>query len=152
MSDSAEIVFDDAQWQAVLKKVRKKWDDIKSRKEFGGVISSVVFSDIMEHFEKQVGPDGPWAQRKEPYKTFIESLGKKNILQVSGDLRKSLMPTEGKFRSNSSGVIFYSNLEYAQRHDEGLAGMTKRSFMWLSKTGLDRIIDQTQKWLLEGID
>ena len=147
----AEFKFESAQWDKVLKKLRSKWDDIRSRKEFGGIVSIAAFKDIMEHFENEQGPDGSWEKRSQPYKTWIEKQGYTKILQVTGKLRGSLTPEKGKFRANSSGILLYSNLEYADRHDSGKNGMPKRKFMWISKGAIDSIIKQTERWLSEGI-
>lgn len=146
---SADFEFDDSQWQSLLKKINTKWKDIKDRKTFGALVASVSYQDIIEHFEDETGPDGPWKKRKEPYKTWIEKQGHTKILQVTGHLRKSFVIASPKFRTDSSGVLVFNNTSYAQRHDEGTDGMPKRSFMWLSKKGLQKLVDQTIKWLAE---
>ncbi|GAB3734978.1 phage virion morphogenesis protein [Spirosoma lituiforme] len=56
------------------------------------------------------------------------------ILTDTGDLGNSITGEE-----NSQGVTISSDKAYAQRHNEGLAGMPKRQFMGPSKA-LDRKI------------
>lgn len=57
------------------------------------------------------------------------------ILTDTGDLGNSIKGTE-----DSSGVTFGSDKAYAQRHNEGLAGMPKRQFMGESEA-LNRKIE-----------
>ena len=146
---AATFQFEDKQWQSFLKKINTKWKDIKHRKKFSDLVTIVAFKDIIEHFKEQKGPSGKWKQRKEPYKSWIEAKGKGNILQVSGDLRGSLELGEGKTRSNSEGIMLFTKVKYAAKHDQGLDGMPKRQFMWLSPKGMKSLVDQTLKWLSE---
>ena len=149
MADQAEFKFESKEWDALLKRLKTKWKDIKNRDTFADIVAIASFRDIIEHFDDQSGPDGPWTARSPKYKKYIEAKGYTNILQVTGNLRKSLMFGTGKVRKNSSGVILYTPVKYAKKHDEGLDGMPKRKFMWLSKKAIDSILMQTLKWLDE---
>jgi hypothetical protein len=132
MSD-AEFSFDAAAWEKTVNEIRGRWDDIKSRKEFGGIVSATVFQDIMEHFAKQEGPGGKWPAWSTSYMDAIqgraafrfingrlvrlneyqvEEYGIKPprkmglMLQATGNLRKSFTPTS--WLGNDAGILFYN--------------------------------------------
>lgn len=155
MADQAEFEFDDKQWQAILKKLNTKWKDIQNRKEFGGITSAIVFEDIMDHFSKEQGPDGKWDSWSESYDKHLKKIGRggNKILQFSGKLRQTFTPTS--WRSNQEGILFFNNAKtrtgfaYAEAHDEGGPKLPKRSFMWFSKNGMTKLVEQTLKWLSE---
>jgi len=129
--DFSEMKFDSAEWQKIMKRVHSKWDDIKHRKEFGGLVSAIVYQDIDDHFDKEMGPDGKWEPWSASYVMAIQGraawryvgnrlvmfdayqveeygikpprkMGK--ILQATGRLRNSFKPTSWKNKDN--GVIF----------------------------------------------
>jgi phage gpG-like protein len=151
----AELSFESEQWQKVIKRLDKKWDDIKNRKEFGGIIAASVYKDVMEHFDQEKGPDGKWISWSEAYAAHLQKIGRggNKILQFSGNLRQRFTPQS--WRSKAEGVLFFNNAKtksgyaYARGHDEGQGKLPKRSFMWLSSKAIDSIIRQTLKWLEE---
>jgi len=75
------------------------------------------------------------------------------ILQNTGRLRNGFTPR--KYRANSSGITWYNNAKtktgfpYAAAHDEGGNKLPQRSFMWLSKEGMEQVELQTIWYLLE---
>lgn len=157
-AESSSISFDSKEWDKILKKLRKKWNDIENRKEFGGIISSFVFADIMSHFEKEKGPDGPWVEWSKSYKDHLNKIGRSGNkkLQFDGKLRQSFTPTN--YRASSDGVLFFNNAKtktgfpYAYAHDndeEPRKKLPRRAFMWLSSQAINGIINATQKWLSE---
>lgn len=158
MADSprtyAELQFESQKWKEFIKKVDKKWKDIEKRKEFAQVISAPVFADIISHFEKEQGPEGSWQEWSTVYKNHMEKIGRatNKILQFNGKLRQSFQPSN--FRAQPDGVLFFnnakvkgSNFPYAAAHDEGGPKLPQRKFMWLSATGMVKIIKITEKWL-----
>lgn len=148
----AEFKFESAEWDRVIKRIRRKWDDIRNRKEFAGIVSIAAYKNIEQHFKDQSGPDGKWQKWSTAYEEHRKKIGrykKGKILILSAKLKNSITPESGKFRSNSSGVLLYSALPYAHRHDEGTDGMPQRKFMWVSDKAIDSILDQTLKWLNE---
>jgi len=159
MAVDAQFKLKTKEWDRVLKKVRKKWKDIKNRKEFAGIISANVFRDITAHFEDEQGSKGPWRDWSTQYAKHMKKIGKGEnlILQDSGKLKGSLEPLKGKFRTNSSGVIFFTRAKtkdgfaYAALHNKGGKFHPKRDFMWLSSEGRIMITQQTEKWLKEGL-
>lgn len=156
MADSsAQFKFEDKQWQKFLKKLNIKWKDIENRKAFAVLASGIAFGDIIEHFEKETGPDGSWRKWSTIYEKHLKRIGRlgNKKLQFSGRLYKSITPEEGKFRTNSLGVLLYSNVKYAATHDYGDSSrnIPKRQFMYISRAGMDRLIFNTEQWLNEDL-
>ncbi len=154
MGVDAEIRFESAEWEKLIKGVSERWDSVKSRKEFGGIVSSVVFRDIMDHFDQSMGPDAPWKSWSDVYAEHMARIGKggNNILIDTGKLRQSITPVKGKWRGTDAGIVFYSAVPYAAAHDKGSEklNLPARPFMWLSNNGFDAMIDIIQNWLAEG--
>ena len=150
MPTQAEFKFESKQWESFLNKLQTKLKDVKNNKTFGALIAIAAYKDIIKHFDDQAGPEGKWQPRSPFYKKYAESKGHNKILQFSGKLRQSLVPASSpRFRQNSSGIIIFTNVEYAAKHDQGLDGMPQRRFMWISKNGMDNLVKQTLKWLSE---
>jgi phage gpG-like protein len=150
----AELQFESQKWKDFIKKVDKKWTDIEKRKEFAKLVSIPVFADIIDHFEKEAGPEGKWKEWSKVYKDHMKRIGRatNKILQFDGRLRQSFKPTN--FRAQQDGVLFYnnakikgSNFPYAAAHDEGGPKLPQRKFMWLSAPGMVKIIRITEAWL-----
>lgn len=151
MAESAEFTFDSKEWIKFLSELDKKWKDIETRKTFGGVVSSTVYKDIIEHFEEEKGPEGKWDEWSNAYATHLKKIGRSGnkILQFSGRLRQSFTPQS--WRSTEDGILFFNKVPYAKHHDEGESSYkgNPRKFMWLSNKGMNSIVEQTLKWLLE---
>ncbi len=149
----AEFVFDDEGWQRILKQIKSKWDDIRKRKTFGGIISAAVYKDLITHFEQERGPNGKWEPWSKIWAERRQAMGRGGgkILQLSGKLRQGIIPKN--WRGTQEGVLFYNNVVYANAHDQGnkKKHLPQRQFMYLSKSGLQSVIDQTEKWLAEGL-
>jgi phage gpG-like protein len=153
----ADIYFESEQWNKILKKIDKKWDDVKNRKEFGGIISASVYQDIIKHFEEEKGPEGKWDSWSDAYDKHLKKIGRggNKKLQFSGKLRQNITPN--KWRATPEGILFYNNAKtkggfpYAEHHDEGKSSSqgNPRSFMWLSAVGIKQMVDKINKWLLE---
>jgi phage gpG-like protein len=150
---SQEATLDAKQWENFIKKVQAKWQDVNSGKEFSAIVASVVFADIMDHFAKESGPSGKWTAWSKIYAQHMQRTGKQGnlILQDSGRLRQSFTPTN--WRNDRGGIVFYNNAKtksgfpYAAAHDTGGPKLPKRQFMWLSPTGMVKIIQSVEKWL-----
>lgn len=138
------VVLDTKQWDIFFSKLEGKM------KAIGNILMSAVtlyaYQDIMDHFAKEEGPDGRWADRKEPYKSYIERKGYTKILQVTGNLRQSI--SFSKLGPSSVKVI--ANAPYSGRLDEGSGSMPARPFMWLSDSAQDKILDTIMKLATEG--
>jgi phage gpG-like protein len=160
MAESAEIDLNMDAWKDVIKNLRTHWDDMKSRKEFQGIVSAAFFKDYIEHFKKEEGPDGPWKEWSKTYADHMQKTGNggKNILQFNGRLRQSAIVGSGDISSRvqADGLLFYnpaqtnSGFPYAQAHNEGGPKLPKRQFMWLSPNAMSSILTQTVKWLAQA--
>ena len=130
-----------------MKKLMSRVSDVKKvKKNYAKLLSILVFQDIMDHFKKETGPKGKWKS--------ITRMGQ--ILQDKGDLRKGLRPIETgrQFRVKKTGILWFTPVPYAKIHDEGgkmaRGGiMPQRSFMWLSKKGLEKMSKQTIQFALQ---
>ena len=130
--------FDDKEVRSFLKDIDKNVDRVKSVKnEYIGLLSAIVYKDVIKHFESEEGSSGPWAKWSSSYKDKMKEEGKdgNKILQDSGRLRNTFSPK--KYRKVSGGILWFNNAEvkgfpYAFAHDEGGKKLPKRDCMWLS--------------------
>ena len=148
---SFEATFDDKQLRKFLKEITARTKDVvETRNRYAGLISVLVFRDVIEHFEKEQGSKGPWAALSSKYERRRQP-GK--ILQISGKLRQSFAPTNWK--STSEGLFWFNNAQtssgfpYAYAHDTGGKTLPKRDFMWLSAIALERISEQTLRFMVD---
>lgn len=152
---SVEFNFEDKEWQRFLKKLQIKWKDIENRKSFAVLASGIAFGDIIEHFDKEQGPDGKWVKWSEIYEQHLKRIGRSGNkkLNFSGTLRRSFLPGQQKVTPNNLGVLLYSDVEYAATHEYGdkTKNIPARKFMYLSKDGMDRLVFNTAQWLSEDL-
>ena len=150
----AEFALHDKEAQAFLKKLIKKKEAIsKGQQEYVSLLSAIVYSDIIDHFEHERGSEGPWKEWSKAYRAHMQAIGKEGnrILQDTGRLRQSFMPTNWKL--TTEGILWFnpaktrSGFPYAAAHDEGGKKLPKRDFMWLSDQARERISDQTLEFL-----
>lgn len=156
---SAEVTFEDQEIKEFLLNLETRLADIENGKaKYLGLLSAIVYRDIMHHFEKEEGSEGPWA----PWSfLYAKEMVKKNkggnkILQDSGRLRQTFLPTN--VRSASRGISWFNNattesgFQYAYAHNEGGPRLPKRDFMWASDKAQDDIAYQTLQFMMdEGI-
>lgn len=156
---TVEATFDDAEVVAFFKGMRTRLSKIKNGdKKFGGLLSSIIFGEVQEHFERQEGHAGPWEKWSSVYRKQMEKKGRagNKILQYSGKLRQNFKP--GDYRSTGQDLIWYndartkSGFPYAALHDEGGPKHPQRDFMWLSDKGAEKISNITLQFLIdEGV-
>lgn len=97
------------------------------------------FKDIIQHFEDERGPAGKWRPRSAATQAQYAMRQKSNsryspsnkILQLTGNLHKSILPSNTKKLSYNS-IEIWANSVYGHRHDSGTNGMPQREFMWFS--------------------
>lgn len=149
-----EVVFDNQEVREFLDNIGKKTKAIADRdQKVVGILSSIVFADIIQHFERSEGPDGPWAKWSPRYAKFMASIGRQGnkILINNGRLRQNFRPTN--VRRTSDGLSWYNNavtasgFPYAAAHNEGGPKLPQRRFMWLSDKAIDEIETQIVKFL-----
>lgn len=126
--------------------------------KFMGLLSAVVFADIQDHFQKEEGPDGPWAKWSPYYEKHLQSIGRagNKKLQFSGRMRQNFKPTD--VRSVTEGILWFndaltkSGFPYAAAHDAGGDQLPARPFMWMSDGAAEKISQVTLQFLLdEGV-
>jgi phage gpG-like protein len=151
---AGEIQLHDQEAQFYLKKLSKKFEEIKnSDQRYGALLTAVVFQDIMDHFKQEEGSEGPWAEWSKRYQEQMEKKGKggNKILQDTGHLRQSFR--QPNYRSVKEGILWFNpaktkqGFPYAAAHDTGGPRLPQRDFMWLSQEGVEKISEQTLKFL-----
>lgn len=156
MADILAAEFDDQEVKEFLSQLDSRLKKIKNGfAQYAGLLSAIVYQDIIKHFEEEQGSGGPW----EKWSTFymeqmkLENKSGNKILQDTGRLRNSFTPQ--KYRKTSAGLLWYNNAKtksgfpYAAAHDEGGSRLPKRDFMWLSSKAMDKISEQTLQFMLE---
>lgn len=150
-----EVEFQDKNLKAMLTDLSRKMDDIKHRRQgIIGLMSAIVYKDIIEHFSKEEGSSGEWKEWSQLYGEAQARRGRagNKILQDSGRLRQTFKPTT--YRVSNEGVTWYNNAKtkdgapYAYYHDEGV-GQPKRDFMWLSNKALSKLESEVLQYLME---
>lgn len=145
------FVVDDKEWKIKIKKLTKNVKDKIAL--LNSAFSVAGYKDVIQHFRDEKGPDGKWKKRSAFTNKMYDEIasGKRpppigtprgaysssnKILQLTGNLRKTLSPTDTK-SSGSDKIVFFSSTKYSGQHDEGLNGLPKRKFMWLSGKAKD---------------
>ena len=137
MSD-IKATLDIKDWNSTLENIKK---NVRNPFELlQTAYGTLGYKNIIEHFNNESGPEGPWKKRSFETNRVYQMLGKKNarysannkILQLTGLLRQSITPTSTK-RFDSNAILIFSNVRYSGKHDRGEEGMPKRSFMWFSE-------------------
>lgn len=152
----AEVVasFKDKAAQKFFNDIIKRYKDIEDKdKKIIGILSNVVYRDIIEHFEKESGPNGRWKAWSERYAAFMNRIGKggNQILQDTGRLRQSFQPTNWRVEGDS--ILWFNpaktsrGFPYAKAHDEGGGKLPQREFMWLSARAMGKTEELILKYL-----
>jgi len=153
---ATEVIFEDKDIQNFLKNIDRRLKDVgDGKRKYLGILGAIVFRDVMEHFEKEEGPDGKWKPWSDVYKKHMQRTGKSGnkILQFNGRLRQNFKPTNVK--SSSEGISWFNNAKtstgfpYAAAHDEGGGSLPQREFMWASEKAVNDMADQTLAFILE---
>jgi phage gpG-like protein len=124
--------------------------------DYANLLSTVVFRDVIDHFQAEEGSDGPWTAWSDVYARHMQSIGKagNKILQNSGRLKQAFTPAS--WRSVTGGILWYnpaktkSGFPYAKAHDEGGPVLPKRDFMWLSDDARERLAGLTLQFILSN--
>jgi phage gpG-like protein len=156
MADVIYTEFDDKEVKEFLNQIDSRLKNIKGgKKEYTGLLSAIVYADVVKHFEDEQGSKGPWKKWSTSYKDKMEKIGKlgNQILQDTGRLRNTFKPT--KVRKTNIGFLWFndaktkSGFPYAAAHDNGGDQLPQRDFMWLSDKAMDKVEIQTLQFLLE---
>ena len=157
MAINFEATFKSEQIDAFLKGLSKRHDQIENRdRQVVGIMSAIVFRDIIQHFDRSEGPDGKWKAWSKAYRRRMWEAGKlgNKILIDSGRLRNSF--TMASYRTSNEGIVWYNNAKtktgfpYAALHNEGGRFHPARPFMWLSDGAMETIEEQILRFLEGG--
>lgn len=154
-----DVALQDEKAQKFLQKAMKKVQEAKDGgRAFAMALSAVVFQDVIDHFEKEEGPDGPWTPWSHHYRKMQEIRGKggNKILQDTGRMKQSFMPTN--YRKVGEGIMWFNpartkgGFPYAFAHNEGGDTLPARTFMWTSDEASERIAEVTLEYVLGKLD
>lgn len=132
---------------AILKNMERRATDSRG---LMARLATLGFTDVMEHFRKEQGPEGRWKPLA-PSTIERRRKGKKarlgtKILQDTGRLRGSILPEVTGPRMAKIGT----SLSYAAIHQFGQRGIPSRPFMWLSTNAKTRMQDFAFQWVRKG--
>ncbi len=153
---SAEAVLENEEITEFLASIGKKLKTIKNGEaKYAALLSSIVYRDVNDHFEKESGPDGKWTHWSFLYTVQMEKRGKggNKILQDSGRLRNNFKPTN--FKSSNEGPIWFNDattkggFPYAYAHNEGDGNLPQRQFMWFSGNAVEKMAEQTLQFMID---
>lgn len=154
---TATFRFSNKKTMKWLKKMAISVKSIRTlKKSYADMVSAFVFQDIMDHFEKEMGSQEKWERWSDAYDEHMIKIGKgaNNILQDTGRLRNSFVPTN--WRREGAKIVWFNNAKtsdgfpYAAAHDRGRGKLPKRDFMWLSKNAKSDISKATLDFIEKG--
>lgn len=159
MAGEIEASFDDKELAGFFKNLGSRLAKVKGAdSKYMGLLSALVYEDVMDHFRSEQGSSGPWAKWSKSYQKQMEKAGRSGnkILQWSGKLRQNFKPSN--WRKTGDAFLWYNDAQtksgfpYAWLHDEGGPNHPKRDFMWLSPRAIEKIAKQTLNFILdEGV-
>lgn len=153
MSEAA-ITIDMTEWERFFSSVTKKLEN--PTKLLEAAFGIFGFKDIDDHFRQESGPSGPWpkrstftdmyydliaaGKRQPPKGTAAGAYSSSNkLLQLTGALRKSILPANITTKSKNSIVVFSNISSYSGIHDTGGGRIPQREFMWLSDNAKEKM-------------
>lgn len=121
--------------RAIQNKFKKLTETVEGR-DITRKIAGVLMQEAETAFDKEQTPEGEtWAKLDERYKKYRHNRGYTgNILQISGDLVKSLNIDYG-----DSFAVIGASEPYGQFHQMGTAKMPARPFLGLGNDGVEEI-------------
>lgn len=168
------IQFDSEEVEKFIDELEQGVRNVKEREsKFMNTMGLIIYKDVIDHFEKEMGPDGKWKPWSDSYSAYRKSLltpGKKKrvddraakkkekpkyfaILQFSGRMRQNFKATN--YRTSGEFVYWYNNVKskkgemYSGKHDEGI-GVPKREFMYLSENAKEQMLNSILQYILRS--
>lgn len=150
-----QVAIHDEKAQKFLAKAIKKVQEAKDGgRAFGMLLSAIIFKDVIDHFEKEEGPQGGWQEWSSMYRDHMQKIGKggNKILQDSGHLRQAFTPTS--YRKVGEGILWFnpaktkSGFPYAYAHNEGGKKLPARTFMWISDEATEKVSEVALNFVL----
>lgn len=142
MSGRAEL--NAGEWLGFLSAIQSKVKDPSALLKTAFMTAG--FKDIIQHFNDEKGPMGKWKSRSAETQAQYALRNKRDsrynpsnkILQLTGNMRKSILPTNTK-KISKNAIEIFNTAEYSHRHDSGTDGMPQREFMWFSNDAKERM-------------
>jgi len=146
------VVFNDRKVKKMMADILKSEKEIGQRsRQYAGVLSARVLSDIFDHFKKEQGPNGSWKAWSPQYTQYMSAIGKggNKILQDTGRLRSGWQPTN--YTATREGFFWFNPVRYSRAHDQGSReeNLPARPFAWLSKDAMKKIADDTLQFMIK---
>lgn len=153
-----KVVLDDKQWRTFLGKIYR---DLRNPLEKLSVLGSTMgYSNIIDHFRKEEGPDGEWPKRLPKTQLAYKRLNKKSkvynpsnkLLQLRGNLRKDIRIARREKRHEkvgNQGVRLFTVIPYAGKHNYGDKDMRQREFMYLDDETQQKMVDALIAWIAD---
>ena len=150
-----EATFESKEVRDFLSSMVKNFKSVAERKgRYPGLLSAIIYSDIIEHFKLEMGPNGGWVAWSEIYLSHLQKIGRtgNKKLQFSGRLRNTFTPA--KYKPSTQGFLWFNDamtkgFPYAAAHDTGEGKLPARPFMWLSDKALENVSLQTLQFLTD---
>lgn len=111
---------------------KRKWREI-----LRSLVAVFGFKDVIDHFDRESGPEGKWPALKPSYAKWKKRKGYTKKLVLSGHLRQNFLPANTRY-DGQEAVAFFNPVEYADQHDEG-KNLPQRQFMWLSGKAMNNL-------------
>ena len=143
-----EVEFDNKEVEKFLKNLVKNTKEVDRSSVLEKNIAPVIFRDILEHFNAEMGPKTKWPALTGWYaKWKKKKFGDRPMLVMSGDMRKAFLPANS--RITNRGYEFYNTMPYSGEHDRGENGKKKREFMFLTDEGMNRVSALTMAFIMK---
>ena len=141
-----QLKIEDSRWKGFISGLSKGLGDVNTL--FKKAFLIVWPRESADHFDQELGFDGPWAQWSPSYAQFMERIGKggNKLLQDTGRLRTQTVQNP-ILTSLPNGLKVESETPYSGFLDEGTSKMPARPFMWLGDESQDRLA----KILVDGL-
>lgn len=108
---------------------------IKQPVQFFKDSTIVMQQDVLRHFKNEQGSDRKWKKSKRAIRESGKTLQDKGLMRASISSRSDrTSAATGTNKKSKTGVM------YPKIHNEGLGGMPKREFLWLSKNAGKKIM------------
>lgn len=154
-----DMSYDARKVARFFEKMSKNVDmTLDHHRNFWSIMSTIAFADVIDHFEKERGPEGKWDEWSDLYRRRMQKLNKASnkILQDNGRLRNSTLFPSSSDRVEGAVLINPAKTKkgfpYAKHHDEDRSSYkgNPRSFFWLSQKAKNKMVRATLHWIKTG--
>lgn len=152
-----DVKLDLGEWVHAFALIADNTSKIKNHLQ--AAANTIGFRDIVGHFDDEMSPDGKWEPRSQKTNEAYDKRGgayrsSNKLLQLTGELRKSIIPGTGQSKIIGQGSVkMFAGTDYSRTHDEGDSSrnIPQREFMWISADGLQDITDYLIEKISSGL-